>query len=241
MTPLWVSEAAGEFWAAAGGEEGFPRELRGPIARALPLAVVLLPRLRVSAVDDWLRRQGIACAVGARDRWLRACLVARRGQGIAFVDGTDPEDEQRYSLAHELAHFLRDYSRPRAMAAAKLGPGVLAVLDGERPARPEERVDALLARTPIGLHVHLMARDAEGGIADAAIAAAEADADRLAYELLAPGERVLSGGERDVAALAGELVAGYGLPAGAAERYAAELVGPRPAAESFARRLGLVP
>jgi hypothetical protein len=237
MTPLWVSEAAAGFWAEAGGEEPFPRELRRPIARALPLALVLLPRMRVSAVDAWLRRQGVPCDVGVRDRWLRACLVARSGHGIVFVDGTDAADEQRYSLAHELAHFLRDYWLPRRRASQRLGPSVLEVFDGLRPPRPHERIDALLARVPIGFHVHLMERGADG-CADEAIEVAEEDADRLAFELLAPAGR-LGEGEMSAAALASELTASYGLPEAAAGRYAALLARPTRREDSFVRRLGL--
>jgi hypothetical protein len=127
-TPLWVSEAAATFWAVAGAEEAFPRDLRRPIANALPVAVVLLPKLRLSAVDKWLVRQGMTCGLSIRDRALRACLVARYGHGLVFIDGTDPSDEQRFSLAHELAHFIRDYWRPRALAVERLGAGVLEVL-----------------------------------------------------------------------------------------------------------------
>jgi hypothetical protein len=240
VTPLWVSEAAACFWAEAGGEEPFPRDLRRPIARALPLALVLLPRLRVSAVDAWLRRQGVTCDVGVRERWLRACLVARSRQGIVFVDGTDPADEQRYSLAHELAHFLRDYWLPRRRASQRLGPSVLEVFDGLRPPRPHERIDALLARVPIGFHVHLMERGADG-CADEAIEVAEEDADRLAFELLAPAGRLVDGDEMSAAALASELTGRYGLPEAAAGRYAALLARPARRDDSFVRRLGLVP
>jgi hypothetical protein len=77
--PLWVAETAEAFWADAGGHEPFPRELRGAIANALPLTLVLLPRLRVAGVDVWLRRNGAPGAGLAGDRRLRACLLARNG------------------------------------------------------------------------------------------------------------------------------------------------------------------
>ncbi len=50
--PLWVAAAAEAFWQEAGEPESFPRELRRPLARALPVGLVLLPRLRLRAVDD---------------------------------------------------------------------------------------------------------------------------------------------------------------------------------------------
>lgn len=244
--PLWASELAGVFWDAAGDREPFPRNLRIPIANALPLTVVLLPKLRVAAVDDWLQRQGVQCHTGVRDRPLRACLLARYGQGFVFIEGADPEDEQRFSLAHELAHFLRDYWQPRREAVERLGAAALEVLDGERPPRRDEQIHALLARARLGFHLHLMGRTAEGALGNAAIDVAERDADLLACELLAPGATVLRSAPRGPAehrqeAVANLLTAIYGLPAGPAGRYATLLVPAPRQPDSLLRRLGLVP
>ncbi|HEY7065730.1 MAG TPA: ImmA/IrrE family metallo-endopeptidase [Chloroflexota bacterium] len=245
-TPFWVSEAAAEFWERAGSAEPFPRNLRTPIAYALPLSIVLLPRLRVAGLDAWLRRLSVPCGIAVGDRPLRACLVARYGQGFIFVDGTDPADEQRFSLAHEAAHFLRDYWQPRTIAADRLGPEIFAVLDGERPPRPAERVHAVLASVQLGYHVHFMERTADGHVASADVDRAEHDADRLAFELLAPADAVLAAAaavppaERH-AAVTRLLHATYGLPTTPAAQYAALLAPAPPRADPFLRRLGLVP
>src|SRR5687768_8715179 len=100
----------------------------GPYPDRMPYQIrqeIDRPGLGVGVVCDWLCRAGVACAVGARDRPLRACLVAAGGAGFAFVDADGPEDERRFSLAHELAHFLRDYWQPRRAAQRRLGPAVL--------------------------------------------------------------------------------------------------------------------
>jgi len=242
--PQWAIELACFFWEDAGGDESFPRGLRRAIANALPLSVVLLPRLRVAAIDVWLREQADHGRLGVPDRPLRACLVARHGQGIIFLDGTDPDDEQRFSLAHECAHFLRGYWQPRRVAVDRLGSAVVEVLDGDRPVRPEERMDALLARVPLGFHVHLMDRTAAGRFASEVIDDAERDADVLAYELLAPSAFVLAttraGSSSDRrATVAAELTHGYGLPARVAARYAAILVPRADRSDSLMHRLGL--
>jgi hypothetical protein len=233
--PLWVREQACGFWAEAGYEEPLPRELRRAITRAvLPLAVVPLPALGVRGVLDWLRRAGVSCALGEPDRRLRGCLVASRGYGFTFLDADDSPDEQRFSLAHELAHFLRDYLQPRRRAAARLGPQVLEVFDAVRPPRPEERLHALLRAAPVGFHVHLMARNADGPPGPEA--AAERDADRLAYELLAPADVVLS--EARTSAAAAEILrTRFGLPPAQAADYATLLFPPAPASDPLVRRL----
>lgn len=239
--PHWAIELAETFWHEAGGPESFPRALRRSIANALPVTIVSLPRLRVAGVTAWLAEHAVPCPLGSLDRPLRACLVARYGHGLIFLDGTDPDDEQRFSLAHEVAHFLRDYWQPRHEATARLGPAVLEVLDGDRPARATERMDALLARASIGFHVHLMDR-AGGRFATSAIERAERDADLLAYELLAPSALALAlVTGRAPAEQVAALVHGYGLPRAAAARYAAILVPREERADSLLSRLGLRP
>jgi hypothetical protein len=235
--PLWVSELAASFWAAAGTAEPFPRSL-GAVPFALPLSVLALPRLSVAGVTAWLRARDVPYACAGPDRPLRACLVARRGSGFVLVDAADPPDERRFSLAHELAHFLRHYRQPRERACARLGPAVLEVFDGDRPARPEERLHAVLANVLVGFHAHLLGRD-DRRAARGAVAVAEDEADRLAYELLAPADHVLGHGDR--ADLPRRLCEVYGLPAGHAARYAALLAPAPPPAEGWIGRLKKCP
>lgn len=244
-SPLWVTETAEAFWAEVGEPEQFPRNLRQPIARALPLAIVSMPRLSVAGVEVWLQRQAVHCRVGVEQRALRACLVAGFGHGIILVDGSDPESEQRFSVAHELAHFLRDYWRPRHVAVERLGAEIVEVLDGVRPARDDERVHGLLGRVELGIRVHLMERMGHGRAASAAVAVAENDADRLAFELLAPIARIARevGGyppheRRDEAVRL--LTTVYGLPASQAVRYALSIVPEQRPSDSLLRRLGLL-
>jgi len=193
----------------------------------MPLSVVLLPRLSIGAALQWLQKCGMVCEFPGADRPLRACLVARRGHGVALVDGSDVDAEQRFSIAHELAHFLREYWSVRRRVCKRLGAGVLAVLDGERPPTAEERLHALLRHVSFGLHLHLMERDNEGNPASVSIAQAEEDADRLAFELLAPAEHVLADGiPSSRGGLADKLRQVYGLPGPQAVEYAGILVPP---------------
>jgi hypothetical protein len=149
--------------------------------------------------------------------------VARHGHGFAFIDGTDPDDERRYSVAHELAHFLRDYMRPREQIVQRIGQRGVEVLDGYRSATADERILATLRGTRIGFHVHLMDREDDGKPASGAIATSEESADRLAYELLAPAEHVCrTVKSKTHAVVADALVGFYGLPERHAARYAEE-------------------
>src|SRR5262249_56635767 len=143
---LGGAEGARASWRRAGPAGRFPRDLRPPLLRALPLDVLSLPRLSVAGVRAWLERNGAACPCAGADRPLRGCLVAHAGHGLIFLDADDPEDERRFSLAHELGHFLRDYWQPRRLACERLGPRAAEVLDGLRPPTPAARLDGALGR-----------------------------------------------------------------------------------------------
>src|SRR4051812_4215291 len=109
MNDFDIRKIATDFWRLAEGAASFPRNIEMAILWALPLAVAKIPRLRVASVCAWLSEYGLPAIVPIGDRELRACVVAACGRGVIFIDGSDPLDEQRLSLAHELAHFLLDY------------------------------------------------------------------------------------------------------------------------------------
>lgn len=235
--PVWVTELARRFWTEAGVEEPFPRQLHSTIENTLQVSVRFLPQLTVSRVLDWLRQRGIVLAIQATDRRLRGCMVASGGHGFLFLEANDPPDEQRFSLAHELAHFLRDYWEPRRRLKAALGAKVLEVCDGLRPARPEECLHALLRQMPLGLQVHLLHREGARPASRQEEEAEEA-ADLLAFELLAPAGTVLVRTNCTTKTeLQGDLQTCYGLPSGPAAQYAALLLPPPPPADPILQRL----
>ena len=247
LTENEVARQADEFWQLVGFVEPFPRSLETALLWALPLAVVKLPRLGLADLRDWLRDRGIDLCPDLRHRPLRACLVARAGQGFVFVDGADPDDEQRLSLAHEIAHYIRDYWIPRERALAALGDDIADVLDGRRQPSPDERLAGVLRGVRIGVFTHLMERGTDGLVERISVLAAEDAADRLALELLAPRNDVLARVKaagiawktpNAFAEAATLLRNDFGLPMLAAERYADVLVLSQRPSRSFREWLG---
>ncbi len=248
MTDEALRSVAEGFWAQVGEPEPYPRTLETSVLWALPVAISTTRDLSVDSVEDWLRRRGVPFGLGCHDRNLRACLVSYGGRGLIFLDATDTEDELRFSLAHEVSHFLLDYLLPRRKAIARFGSGVTEVLDGRRRPLVSERVDAVLADVPIGVHAHLMERTAASTIGRAAVLDVESRADRLALELLAPEAEVkrrvadLRGSEnfqRAVADTVGVLVEAFGIPPQIADGYGQSLCRSWYGGPSFREWLGV--
>lgn len=183
-----LERIASEFWAGTGLGDRYPRCIETAVALKLPLTLVKVPAVNVNAVRRWLLQRGLHATLPVEPRDLMGCLVAYRGFGVAFICGSDPAEEQRLTVAHETAHFLEDYLRPRRDLLATLGEGIADVLDGLRVATPAERANAILAHVRVGVHVHLMPR----AVDDALVDAVEDRADRLGLELVAPRQRVLA-------------------------------------------------
>jgi hypothetical protein len=181
-----------EFWRQCGKFEPFPRNLDRSLALALPIALVKLPRLRLQDIELWLQRRNVNFRFDCESRTVRGCLVAYGGQGLIFVDGTDPDDERRFTLAHEIGHFLSDYWQPRKAAINKYGDEITEVIDRIRPPTVSERIYALLASTKIKIHTDLMERNKRLNDMSGELWQIEDRADRIALALLAPSELVLT-------------------------------------------------
>jgi hypothetical protein len=154
---------------------------------ALPLMLVKLPRLTVEALAAWLWQRGVSLAAPLCEGEMAGCVVAHRGHAVIFLSATDPDDERRATLAHEVAHLLLHYLAPRDRALRALGPAILEVLEGERQATFAERTKGALRDVQLGVHVHVLPRDTRRSI----ISRVEREADELGLQLVAPREAVL--------------------------------------------------
>lgn len=247
---MWLDnvsqKAVDDFWQSCGEVEPFPRSLERSISLALPLTVVKLPRLKLLSIESWLQQRGIAFHFNCVSRAVRGCLVAFGGEGLIFVDGADPEDERRFTIAHELAHFIVDYRLPRETAICKFGFTITEVFDGVRTPSVRERIHSVLTSTSLGVYTNLMEREFAQVGAYSGVWEIEDRADRIALALLAPPESVLS--EVDTSAAGFEeryqniktaLQEKFGLPASIVESYGRELLVSVGRGPSWVESLGL--
>lgn len=227
MSRNWLDEAL----RATGlrSESSFPRDLMADVVMQLPVSIVPLAGLSAHAVRRWLGQRCIQHEVSDTDRALHGCLVARAGQGILFINAGDEESERRFTLAHEIAHFILDHLLPRLRVLKVFGSRIRPVLDGERPPTREEMLSAVLDRVRLGVQVHLMSRGADGAVCAWDVEESEQRADRLALELLAPAHAATASlrrviGETTEPAVQQERAAQhmserFGLPANVADSY----------------------
>lgn len=192
MIEGWLAQAAEDFWNSVDSEPSYPRDLEYIISRNFPLSVTPLPHLSVLSVESWFQQQQVPFRFLCQDRSLCGCIIAIRGNGLIFVDILDAVEERRYTIAHETAHFLLDYLYPRRRVLELFGDPIRPILDGERLPTQFERLDAVLSGVRFGTYIDLMPRSMNGGLDQGSILRAEVKADRLALELLAPAEQVLS-------------------------------------------------
>jgi Zn-dependent peptidase ImmA (M78 family) len=204
----------------------FPRELADEVEISLPVYLVKLPGLTTAQVRDWLEQRSIRVGAPDKNRRIHGCMVAEHEHGFIFWDSQDSAEVQRFTLAHEVAHFVLDYLLPRMKALTALGETIGPVLDGKREPNIVEGLSAMLKRIPLA-QIKLMDRGPSGTICVGKVNASEHRADRLAFELLAPAARVLPmlrimPRKEGVA----ELASRFGLRREEAESYARLLLGP---------------
>jgi hypothetical protein len=247
---MWLDNASqelvDEFWRKCGEAEPYPRNLERSLALAAPIALVRLPRLRLLDIEQWLRRRGVPFRFGCESRLVRGCLVAYRGQGMIFVDGADPDDERRFTLAHEIGHFLLDYWHPRQTAIEKFGTEITDVVDGIRSPTISERVSALLVSVPIKVYTDLIERDKRFDDVNGALWQVEDQADRIALALLAPPEVVCAQADMSAASyderhdtLTTFLRVEFGLPIVIASSYSQSLLKVAGRSRSWLETIGL--
>lgn len=191
IKPFIVREAK-TFWEQTKVDLTPPYDIEQAVALVLPLNIVTMSNLSFKKIQEWFSNHGVVFKVGFNNRLVHGFLTCSQGEGFVFVNGTDSDDERRFTIAHETSHFIIEYHNPRLKAIAKFGVNIVPVLDGLRDATVEERIDGILSNISVRKFTHLLEKSGTGEFDSYNNWSAENDADALAVELLAPIERVCS-------------------------------------------------
>lgn len=234
------------FWKRAGGRGGFPADIGYAAMSALEVYVEEVAGLTTGAVDRRTVSIGSATPGSIGERALHGCLLVGRNGAAIFVEKNDGKLEKRFTIAHEVAHFILEIQRFQERAARKLGPDFIDVLQGIREATPAERVDAWLHNVRADTFVHFMDRTPSGGYGCVRIRDAECNADDLAVEILAPRLELTdalsslgrTGFSESINMAQRIAVQRFGLPATISQWYATRVVWQLKGGPSTAERFG---
>jgi Zn-dependent peptidase ImmA (M78 family) len=99
---------------------GLPRyplsfdSLSTSIRESFRIAIHSIPELHIARIAATVQRLHLPFESTTLDRYsaLAGFLYAYHGGGIIFIEANDREDRRKFSLAHELGHFINDYYRP---------------------------------------------------------------------------------------------------------------------------------
>jgi hypothetical protein len=232
MSEGWLQEAVKD--CGLPPSTVFPRDLAEDIPLMLPITVVPLPDLTPQKGLEWLVSHNRARGgLVGKDGLKHGFTVAQSGVAVLFLNSTDPADEQRFTLAHEVAHFVLDHLQPRKRAL-KMRQGLLPVLNGVQEPSVSEQLFCVFERVPYRAQANFMDRNGEGKPRTGQVMESEQRADRLAFELLAPRQELLpllhQGGRKELEV---SLTSRFGLPAKEARTYAGWLLSEKPSRRPF--------
>lgn len=182
---------AEEFWTLSNVRGKWPRDIVRAISILLPLRLITLPELDFEKVKVWLSERNVPFENHYGKRGLHGLILVHRGAGFIFINGTDNENERRFTVTHEACHYIVDYKLPRDKAHNKFGASIDSVLDGDRSPTDSERLNSILTSTPISGFLHILEKTGQSKNTYS-IWSAENRADHLALELLAPAKMIMS-------------------------------------------------
>jgi len=189
---LKIEKIATDFWQLSRLSLEFPLDIERAISRTQPLFIISLPQLSISKIECFLKEKNIPYLLNSENKSLHGFILIQKNCGYIFINGTDSPQERRFTLAHELAHYLIDYAIPRQKVIDLYGNEITEVLDGNREPTIEENIQGIISNISLKPFFHLLDESELSGFDRIAVWQAEEQADHLALELMAPQRQILS-------------------------------------------------
>lgn len=248
FTKSQIERIAREFWSTTDEKYRVNFDIAGAVEHLPAIDVIHIDRLSPGKVEDWLKDMSIEIQFGVNDRNLHGILFIRNEHACMFLDKADSETQQRFTIAHEMSHYLLDYQLPKERAMLELGTGIKEVLNGNVKATEYQLVLSLIKGVDIEPYTVLIEKKGQGSFSSWTNYNAENEADYLALELLAPRARVISDTISSTKRLTYSqfnrkslelLTCKYGIPSDIAKQYASQLAYAVTKGPSFLDKLGL--
>ena len=109
------------FWKRAGGRSGFPADISYAATCALDVYVDEVANLTPVSAAAYVGREGPWLLDRAEERSLHGCVIVSRSGGAILVEKSDDEAEKRFTIAHEVSHYILEVKRHHERASARMG------------------------------------------------------------------------------------------------------------------------
>ena len=245
MTMASVRYWSDWFWKRAGGRLDYPADIAYAATCALDVYVDEVAGLTPVSAAAHIGREGLCIPNEADERSLHGCVIVGRSGGVILVEKSDYEPEKRFTIAHEVSHYILEVKLRHERATDRMGREFADALYGLREPTPTERIDAWLNNTRSEAFAHFMDRAPGGRYGCSRTLEAECRADDLALEILAPRSElraaVSSMGFSESLKVARRIAEWrFGLPEAIAELYASRVVWQSKGGPSTAERFGFI-
>lgn len=243
-----IERIAREFWSTVDQVYRENFDILGAVETSLTIDLIQLQKLSLRKIQDWLDARKINIAIDAIDRDLHGALLIKAGSVCMFVEEAGDEIQQRFTIAHEVSHFLLDYQIPLERALLQFGAEIEEVLNGNQKATRSQLVTSMINGVNLEPYSFLIEKTGNGSFLSWSNFNAENEADYLALELLAPRTKVINEAIASATLLTYSqfkrksqeiLKDKYRIPSEVAHQYASELAYLVTNGPSFLDKLGL--
>ena len=235
-----IERIAREFWATTHAEFRYNYDIVKVVESSLNVQLIRMPQLSPKNITSWLSDHDMNIPLENNERNLHGALIIQNGAVLMFIDTTENDTRQRYTLAHQVSHFLLDYQMPKERTIMTLGKEIAGVLKGNAEASVEQLVQSAFNGMTDKVYTLFIEKDEA--------IPSENPADSLALELLAPRYQIIHETAAKSILLSyapfkrkcRELLIGkYRIPSEIAHKYASDLAGSVMNKSSFLSRLGI--
>ncbi len=242
-----IQRIAHEFWSKADPKHRLDFDIMNAVNGSLTVDLIPVQQLSLQKIDSWLVARTINIGIDVNDRNLHGALLIKNGSVFMFIDAAVCEMEQRFTVAHEVSHFLLDYQLPRERAILAFGQEIEEVLNGNASASTSQLVMSVIKGIDLNPYTLLIEKTGNGSFSNWCNFNSENEADYLALELLAPRARVINDTVSSARRLTYAqftrksqeiLIEKYRIPVTVAHQYASELAYSVTKGPSFLDKLG---
>jgi len=242
-----IERIAREFWSTVDQNYHENYDIISAVDTSPTIDLIKIKNLSISKIEEWLIAIGLKDNFDIPDRRLHGVLIIKGDSVAMFIEDDENPIQQRFTVAHEVSHYLLDYQIPKEKAILALGKEIEDVLNGNLPANNTQLALSVIKGINIDPYSFLIEKTGNGSFEDWKNFNSENEADYLALELLAPRIRIINETFSSTKRLSYSqftrksqeiLIEKYRIPSDIARQYASQLAYSVTSGPSFLDKMG---